>query len=781
MECFVHTTYKYLFDVIKPKHGYCLPVIICCFVSAGCEVTLSFYLCVRTCVCVSLSLSSCTSMAFQVHNWFLLYVSLLLCDLTSGQPPDTLSFYSYTPESSSVQGGTVLSITGDGFQTSSTKCQLEHPNYGSEVVDDCLVSNSTHMVCTLPSITFLPDLSLVTGGFNVSLLLIDTPERSEQTYNFIVYDQSAAEMSWMDPSWGYNNSETKVEIYGSGFVNTGGITCVVNDKFNVLASFVNSSLIECRLPPYPMTAQVVIAVLMNGQSVSLVEVTDEEVSSFIYYSTPPVIDKSSFGPSYASLVIEFDREVEVGGESYNQSGNPQDGPNCGSIFTSTTLGLIGKSSLCSWKNTLQDAIIIELSTDSAVVPDSILHFRSDVLRTRHTAYSKHASGSIIVEQNAAPLEPIAVVTGPQYIPHCGSFVLSGSSSQNSGYRPLLYQWNINETSLAEFTSGSGEDMDEGAMMPMVEPLDDLLMNGFTNLSSITLLSESFATNVVYTITMTVQNFLGLEDERNVTLVKLPLPVPLVTLSGGDVQVVYANTDFHLHGEAEIPACNNTEGVVIHFTYNWTISFDGKIYEIPGSVTNSSALLIPANSLVPNTSYLVMLDVHGSGQSGNASTVLHALPSEIEARIFGGNSLTYSQGEPIILEASYMEEIATLHDKLTLSWTCFSVDGGPEAPCLDSINGNVLSIPGNLSHELPPGTLSPGRYRLTLTLAVKETNVSNTAVQTLHVLNHSAPQAFLQWPQFAGEFPVQQKLIIDGLVRWHSNGAIEWECVYRAGE
>ena len=64
--------------------------------------------------------------------------------------------------------------------------------------------------------------------------------------------------------------------------------------------------------------------------------------------TAPTLMSVMFDPSYAELWVQFDREVEVGGEHDFNTTTP---PSCDLLFDPPTLSILSSTSKCKWKNT----------------------------------------------------------------------------------------------------------------------------------------------------------------------------------------------------------------------------------------------------------------------------------------------------------------------------------------------------------------------------------------------------------------------------------------------
>ena len=682
-------------------------------------------------------------------------------------------FHDVHPKTSPLQGGTVMQIIGLGLTTAHNPqpaCQLELTN-AIIAINDNIIYNDTYMTCTLPAIISSDHISSIEdNNYIVNLQVTGASE----SINILLYDLDSIQITGIFPTGGLVIDETLISIYGFGFVNTSEITCN-SYGYSMPVLFVNSSHLMCHLPTYSIPSQVLIKVYLNGQFVSQIPTISPDVTLFTYYATPPQVIIFMFTPSYAFLHLEFDREIEIGGEAQP---NTTRQPDCHSIFSNDSVTILGHQATCSWLNSQKRQVVVALFNDTNVLPNSSLALNSTNIRTRYVPFSKLAQGDVMLQENPLKLYPIASIVSPQYIPYCGNLTLDASGSQHSGPKPLHYLWNISVYNLFDLSGsgldGSGADSDINVALSIA----DYLPQGFTSQAIISLPTIAFTTNTEFTITVTVQNFLGFLDLANVTLSKATLPLPNVWITGSTVRTVNVMEEIIIEGNVEIPDCINSISIL---SLNWEIRQFGMLLSLTDLKLNSPLLQLPANTLSTNSEYLLTLYASSDSiSSTNASLLLRTQPLLVQALILGGSLVQYGKDDNIILDLSCSyglnEHVNTDNTNWTVSWYCSHGDG----TCNDA-NGTNIMIEPYFQTYIPGYTLTPGLYVIEASIHY-QTNLVSIASQTVHILDsESGPSVYLKWPKNSAVMPIHRDVVITGIIVSDIPAAAQWSSVYIDGE
>ena len=666
--------------------------------------------------------------------------------------------HSFSPLTAPRSGGSLLSVTGQDFISGVSQCQFLHSSYGSTSSTNNIVYNSTFMVCTVPLIGFVPQ-SVLSPTVNVQVRIASPPQLSN-SIDLTLFDLTQMSVASINPVEGFNTSATSVSIYGSGFVNTHESTCVTN-SLTMTAEYVGPTALRCQMPLYPIPSQVVLDVLLNGQTSSrLARPLNSTI--FTYFSTPPNIGVCEFASSYTLLLLEFDREIEVGNEMGPALITPL---NCGLVFDNKSNSILGDGAECSWLNTQQRQVVVQLTADSTIQLGTLLTINSNTLRTRHVAFSKLASGSIAVQQSPLqPLLPVAIITGPEQIPNCGNLTLSGAQSRNGGPKPLFFMWNI--TLVMDALTGSGL----GSGMNYLNPLKmNIMLEESTD--SVSIPAEYFQGDQQYLVILTVRNFLGHQDSSETVLKKSAVLAPNVWVVGKRELSVSVDTEVLIEGVSSLPPCVDKGAGVL---YHWAIHSKEPIPFL--SYLENPIMAIPAHTLRHSSVYSTTLTVTVNSHTANTTVLIHTQREPIVTRIAGGITITHVQQQTLLIDGTAsrgLDQTVTNDSSFTAEWSCTQVAVNVSCSSLGVLRMNELQL------EIQPNSLLIGEHIFTLTITYNST--SSTASQTVIVIAHSAPTVTISVLTRPNLVPVHRKLILHGTVSSSHPARAEWSIVYKPGE
>ena len=695
-----------------------------------------------------------------------LFVGVAALSLSNLQPLSAPVVSDFHPRAGPTSGGTLIHITGGGFITTGSdrsKCNFEDTSFGSIISPQNNVVNSSYMTCILPVIDFLPPSVFASDGqHGLNLAVTARDGIRSDSMSFFVFDLSAITVDGINPNEGVNSTRTLITIYGSGFLNTDETSCSIDydDRTLVPAVFINSTVLQCVLLTYPCTAQVTVNISVNGQPSANIATVSQTATLFTFYASPPQIIACLFSSSYASIFLNFDREVEIGGESrYNSSRSLS----CNVVFSNETIVSLGINAECSWHNPQQRSIVILLTSSSVVQVDSVLTLRGDSIRTRSVEYSRLAMGNVSVSLNMQSLKPIPVLEAPDYIPNCGELSVSAENSQHGGSRNFQYKWVI------------GLNFTETGNLVSDDSFKDYIPSGFTNQSSLRIPSNAFPEETVYTIQLTVRNFLNIQSLTMHSITRLNEAVPIVVILGARVKRVRTTEETILYGTATFPDCVNATGVV---DYSWNMYNQmGLEKDFCCTCTRGTALTIPANSLFPSSVYTAVLVVSAGGQMGNTTVQLVTEPLDIRARIDGGTERVVGVQDALVLDGTISEGLSSTitNDSLFLfTWNCSAVTEIPSLCPIDPLESDA-----NLIHIFPNATLSTGVYNFTLTLRYRD--VESSAYQIVHAVPYRAPRVEITPPPQLESILVHSKLILQAQVYSDYPGSAEWRSEYVIGK
>ena len=713
------------------------------------------------------------------------------------------SLFDYAPKSGPIAGGTVINVKGAGFIITGadrSKCRFELAARGAMLSYENLIYNGTYLTCILPEIAFLSDSMLQRGNRMTQLRITGDSGSVSNGFEFFLYSLEQIRIEKIFPTEGFaNSSNITLSITGENFLDTNELTCSVAGSYQVSARYINSSLLECQLTPFPETARVSFDVSMNGQAIANIPPLTDNSTTFTYFSSPPRIQSCHLTLSYAQLHLSFEREVEIGGEERVDSMIPT--LSCSEIFArETLLNIIGLNSICFWYNTQQREVVVQLTSDTSVQLRSRITIRNDTIRTRYVLYSRLASGSVTIslpETGSPEFLPVAVIEAPSLIPYCGNYTASGAKSQYGGSRGLQYKWII------------GTRYDENGTLIQDRILADHIQTGFTTRSSLELSSDLFNPDLLslgsgsgsgapltlassFDIQLHVRNFLGFVSmARVVNITRAEVPQPNVLIVGGDTRRVRISDETILQGRVIFPSDTcpmSVQDFSEAVSYTWTVvdHSSGRVLNLDDT-THSTELVLPPYSLELGTEYTAMLSVNFGSTVVEASVTLM---TDIElfnlvARINGGIRRSVGTSETILLDGRQSQYVNTSLFALDITWRCIVV--ATDEDCSGQ-NGQYLSFStDNLLQVIPSGTLQPGEYNFSLTLnlmsASRDTvTLETSAYQVVIVFPFSIPSVeIIQGRLDLESILVHNEFILNIDVRSNSLGMGQWTSEYVIGE
>lgn len=247
----------------------------------------------------------------------------------------------------------------------------------------------------------------ITGGFRVDLTVVG--ENHSNPISFLYFDTSTMLITMVTPQEGLNSTNNNITVTGRGFVPSDSIVCRV-DSSEGPCTFLSPTSLSCTLPSHPLPSTQTVDITVSGDALGLVPVAGSS-TDFTFYSSAPQLAQTYFSPSYAQLIVIFDREVEIGGEAEPNAATP---PLCTTVFVSATLQLLGNNSTCEWLNLQQRAVLVSIYGDSTVAVGDSIQLRANVFRTRRVQYSRlsqQQSVRVGYPPGEPPFYPIAIVTG----------------------------------------------------------------------------------------------------------------------------------------------------------------------------------------------------------------------------------------------------------------------------------------------------------------------------------------------------------------------------------
>ena len=680
-------------------------------------------------------------------------VSVLL--LTGSIPVFGQSVLSFFPNSSPVTGQTTVVVHGSDFiktGPSRSRCYFRTTS-SARRSPDTEVINSTFLHCPTPEVPFLDHSK---ASYVVSTFQITADGNFSSPQLFIFFDLDRITIKAMNPVEGGVATGGVVTIWGEAFVNTREIVCLVNGTRVAIGIFINSTALRCRLPPVYPSRRVTVKISLNDGDATGVIPANDSLTTFTFYHDAPQLISAAFSKSLSTVSLEFELEVEIGGEDEVNSGRS---PDCRTVFDGESYRLIGgNDARCYWATQQQRRIIVALPATASVLIGSTLALRGGNIRARWQQYSRLASGYKTVITPFEVQRPVAVIEGPSVIPVCGNVTVTGRNSQGIGYARLTYKWWLSSDTQSALPDLSGNNVD-----------------------TIQLSSDWFAWNATYAIHLKVNSPLGFESETaNYTLTKANVSVPVVEILGPVDRRIHCSNDLFLESKISLPACASQTSIV---GYQWTVTEDnGDSVSLDSIPRNTPTLFISHGTLDCNQAYHARVAVQSSDSSqaryhmtDSPQITIRTEKQQLDARIQGGNAWSISELQELVLDGSLSLDPNSIDADAGYDWDCVLYN--TTKPCVNASSGDTLMFPQDSTVSIEPGYLHPRQsYLITLNYTKGEQFIVARAVVTVTDQPEEVPVVGLVAPANSKAVNPSEQVTIQAVVGSHFEGTVQWECV-----
>ena len=673
---------------------------------------------------------------------YVLYFSLLWL---LGVVPRALSqpmLIRFSPRSGPTEGGTNISVWGSGF-VEITRCNFANLPAASIPSLTAIVHNSTFMTCVLPEITTAFQFPENSTHNIIQFRVVTSPSQQSSEEDFLVFNLTTILVTGLNFTSGFIlSSDNLVQFNGTNFVNTSELYCFVGN-LREPATFISDQAVSCSLPSYPTPSIQYPQLSLNGDQSGFIPLHDNS-NAFVFYSTAPILEKAEFSSSAAQLILMFDREVELGGENSTRTTQSFE---CSEIFDTDTSNLLGGTAKCYWQTSQQRVIIIQLHVNSMIIPNDAVTLNGASIRTRGVQYSMLSASTVVIPAPEGPI-PVAVLEAPGAIPACGMLQLVARNSLYGGGRPLVYEW-------AVFTGNE-------ILNNLIESQDE---------SFVEIPIESLADAGPYNFTVTVSNFLGLQDTTTISyLHKSSSDIVLVTIYGNHNRGYPVDSDnIVIEATAEIMSCSTVSGSTLQYLWTITDSSNGSAITLAPTYISISELWIPPMTLQIGTTYDVQLSVQYMGQSSTAGTAtvkVTGLHPELTAALQTGYRSSVRVTEQIHLDTSPSRGLLP-DETYEYCWAC-DLCGLPD---------NSFSSDSSLT--LPVNALPLGSYQFTVTITHSGIGISSKASTMLEVIEAETvagvitPSVKLALPTKWNALSANDKSVVTASVSVPTAATVQW--------
>ncbi|ETV92473.1 hypothetical protein H310_13163 [Aphanomyces invadans] len=373
----------------------------------------------------------------------------------------------------------------------------------------------------------------------------------------------------------------------------------------------------------------------------------------------PMAQQLYFGDTGADLILTFNRAVD-------QTNFTKSNFSCAVVFNVTGTGLFGDNPVCSWPNTR--TIRVVLGRAPTVLPKDIVTLNGNVLKSTPEAILSMSSTSMQVELPRRPPVPRTTVSGPLNLGSCDHLSLNARASSGSGGRQMVWQWTVDPPGI----------------------LDGL---GLTN-QTIWIPSDELSYGGVYTITLTLTNFFGMNATSDKLVVtKASMPLPSVYIEGPSQVTLLRSQSLQLSSVASVSTCGNA-------TTNPSMGFAWSVNNVPvvSESRNPRQLKLSGLDVGVHTVTVLVFMSDRPEVNNTASVAVQIKPSPLTALIVGGNR-TVGNGDDLLLNGTRSFDPDNRSTSLEYLWACTDPNTGRTSCNGEAIlDGGVTTIARD---NLPP--------------------------------------------------------------------------------
>ncbi|CAM9102892.1 unnamed protein product [Laminaria digitata] len=473
----------------------------------------------------------------------------------------------------------------------------------------------------------------------------------------------------------------------------------------------------------------------------------------------PELHEAQFSDDGTAITVIF----SAGGSSSSRLLDPGvatsgSGPgSCSSILDTASVEILGDAATCEWVGIRELNIVV--GHGAIAVPDtslmggcgtqsSITLLDGGVRTEAFAVLSSSGCTEILPPDYPAPTS--AVLVAPQTVGRCGEVTFDGRASSGGASRTLSAIWDVADSTGAPVAA------------------DDALRDAFTPFNGSLLATINVTVLEVgaeLTVSLTVENFLGMTDNATVSIVRMAEDIPSVVALGSSTKRVTRSRSTSLRMIAEAGACGDDSSLF----YTWE-EVGGSDYEELGTEafaalagTDPTKLTIPPYVFgYAGSTYLFSGVVTSQVSNLSSSTLVVVEQGSLRAYISGGEYRLHAAGTDLVLDGSASVDEDDITELSTrYAWSC-SENCSTLSEAYSTGDSEAFTI---LADELQSGTVyefslnvSKGVVDATYVYGEFRSDVTTVKVQ---VVSYDVPEVVVWAKENSDKFDPTAKLVLYG--------------------
>jgi hypothetical protein len=420
------------------------------------------------------------------------------------------------------------------------------------------------------------------------------------------------------------------------------------------------------------------------------------------------------------------------------------------------------SAQCQWSTdstavTIYPSPAYPLSIGSAVFMYAS-KVKSSCLATNATscgAWPSNANANVTISAPGSAVKPSVLLALPSSIGSCDSLRIDIGGSSGSGGRA----WSSTNFTVSSTASN-------------VSLVAAYLKSNYKFGSPITVPRTLLQKGYLYTVSVTVCNFLGACGQATASVSVMNLAVPFAGIVGGPTFTATVNSSLQLSSTAYVASCDGSKST-LDLQYVWAVAngTSGASLSLTSKSRDPSKFILASYQLEPLVTYTFTLTVTSlsSLKSGSASVSVIVVQSDLIVVIAGGSERSVRALTSFSADASssYDSDQANRGGvSLTYEWECWTISPEYLSDCLFTFSATNTSILASTA----PSSSENSTSVLNLVIALSSRTANGQVF--ISVLSEQAPIVTVTSSQ-SGKVIVSNKLVLQGLVSTESDCNALW--------
>jgi len=343
--------------------------------------------------------------------------------------------------------------------------------------------------------------------------------------------------------------------------------------------------------------------------------------------------------------------------------------------------------LCSFTSTTN--LKVTFGSSATVEPDDEIIIKDYALQTSSSSASLFTMNEtfIVGQPLSATIPSVTLSASSTSVGVCDDLMLDGSSSTGSGGRSMAYNFSV--------TPGNS-----GLPVANVsEVLNDMnALNGGNGKYRVIVPSSDMVKGSDMVFTLSSTNFLNKKGAASITVTKLGIPAPTISIQGSNPRSTTRSASLKLTATAELPTmtCLNYDLSSAKMSFLWyeeTGQFTG---DLTDTSKNPRILSIPADSLVALNTYVfrVVGFMTDTPNVNNSATItVEVAQQSLIAIISGGTYMQYGVDTSFELDGSSSYDPDDTSELFSYFWVCAASSSAASCDGLTTAtDSSILSVP-----------------------------------------------------------------------------------------